>query len=103
MAAYFTGSGPGTALSLTNGGPDEPFGGGAPGTDFAPADPGTTGQVMKFVVGSLSSQDTSTPPDRLTLPGFSRLPRADRSRRLSLNEMASAFFDGPVMGMLGTV
>ncbi len=58
---------------------------------------------MKFVVGSLSSQDTSTPPDQLSLPGFNRLGRADRVRRLSLNEMSSAFFDAPVMGMLGTV
>ena len=99
----FTGIRPGTALYLINEGPDEPFGGGAPGTDFDPADPATTGQVMKFVVGSLSSQDTSTPPDRLSLPGFNRLGGASRTRRLSLNEMASAFFDAPVMGMLGTV
>jgi len=52
----FTGIQAGTALYLINEGPDEPFGGGVPGTDFDPADPGTTGQVMKFVVGSLSSQ-----------------------------------------------
>jgi bilirubin oxidase len=100
----FTGVKPGTALYLINEGPDEPFGGGSPGTDFEPADPGTTGQVMKFVVGSLSSQDNSTPPDRLNLPGASRLGSASRTRRLSLNEMASMFFmDAPVMGMLGTV
>lgn len=99
----FTGIRPGTALYLINEGPDEPFGGGSPGVDFEPADPGTTGQVMKFVVSSLASQDSSTPPDRLTLPGFSRLGNASRTRRLSLNEMMSEFFDAPVMGMLGTV
>ena len=40
----------GTELYLSNVGPDEPFGGGVPGVDFAAADPGTTGQVMKFKV-----------------------------------------------------
>jgi spore coat protein A len=99
----FTGIRPGTALYLINEGPDEPFGGGEPDTDFDVADPGTTGQVMRFVVGSLSSQDTSTPPAQLSLPTLNRLPRASVLRRLSLNEMASASFDAPVMGMLGTV
>ncbi len=33
---------------LGNIGPDEPFGGGTPGVDFAVADPVTTGQVMQF-------------------------------------------------------
>jgi len=100
----FTGVRPGTALYLINEGPDEPFGGGDPGTDFEPADPATTGQVMKFVVGPLSGQDTSTPPDRLNLPGFNRLGSASRTRRLSLNEMESVVFEGaPVMGMLGTL
>jgi len=37
-------------VNLTNIGPDEPFGGGIPGEDFDPADPATTGQVMRFVV-----------------------------------------------------
>jgi spore coat protein A len=99
----FTGIRPGTALYLINEGPDEPFGGGGPGTEFEPADPATTGQVMKFVVGSLSSQDNSTPPSQLRLPSLSRLGSASRTRRLSLNEMASMIFmDAPVMGMLGT-
>jgi bilirubin oxidase len=99
----FTGIQPGTALYLINEGPDAPFGGGVPVTDFDAADPGTTGQVMRFVVGSLSSQDTSTPPAQLSLPTLNRLPRASVLRRLSLNEMASASFDAPIMGMLGTV
>ena len=45
----FTGLPAGTELYLINEGPDEPFGGGVPGTDFPAADPDTTGQVMKFV------------------------------------------------------
>jgi spore coat protein A, manganese oxidase len=35
---------------LGNLGPDEPFGGGIPGVDFDPADPGSTGQIMQFNV-----------------------------------------------------
>jgi FtsP/CotA-like multicopper oxidase with cupredoxin domain len=93
----------GTELFLINEGPDEPFGGGQPGTDFEPADPGTTGQVMKFIVGRCASSDTSVAPANLPLPGFARLGAASTTRRLSLNEMSSEFFDAPVMGMLGTL
>ena len=52
----------GTELYLINEGPDEPFGGGVPGTDFPAADPRTTGQVMKLVVVPRTGADTSTPP-----------------------------------------
>jgi len=93
----------GTQLFLINEGPDEPFGGGEPGVDFDPADPMTTGQVMRFVVTAPASVDHSTPPDRLTLPAFTRLGPATNTRRLSLNEMAAASIDAPVMGMLGTL
>ncbi|WP_203914300.1 multicopper oxidase family protein [Rhizocola hellebori] len=99
----FTGIPAGTQLYLINEGPDEPFGGGQPGTDFEPADPQTTGQVMRFTVGSLSGPDTSVAPSQLSLPGFGRLGSASRTRRLSLNEMMSGFFDAPAMAMLGTV
>jgi bilirubin oxidase len=99
----------GTRLFLINEGPDEPFGGGEPGTDFEPADPGTTGQVMQLVVSPLQGPDNSVRPSQLSLPGRTRLGAASRSRPLSLNEMASEFtprggepFDGPIMGMLGT-
>ncbi len=44
----------GTELYLINEGPDEPFGGGTPRTDFAAATPQTTGQVMKFRVVPLA-------------------------------------------------
>jgi bilirubin oxidase len=99
----FTGVRPGTELFLINEGPDEPFGGGEPVTDFDPADPATTGQVMKFVVTAPVGADTSVPPARLVLPAFHRLGAPDNRRRLSLNEMASTIADAPVMGMLGTL
>ncbi len=100
----FTGVAPGTAFYLINEGPDEPYGGGRPGTDFDAADPGTTGQVMKFVVGTLTSGgDTSIPPTRLTLPAITRLGAASFTRRLSLNELDSTVFpDAPIFGALGT-
>jgi spore coat protein A, manganese oxidase len=77
----------GTAVYLINEGPDEPYGGGKPGADFAFADPGTTGQVMKFVVGPRTSPDRSTPPESLKLPAFEPLGKATRKpRQVSLNE-----------------
>jgi bilirubin oxidase len=94
----------GTALYLINEGPDVPFGGGQPGTDFPPADPGTTGQVMKFVVTPLVSHDTSVPPSQLRLPSITPIGAASRTRQVSLNEMDSAMFAGaPTEGMLGTL
>jgi len=92
-------------LYLINEGPDEPFGGGAPGTDFPAADPYSTGQVMKFVVGRLASQDTSVPPSQLDLPQLPGSERARVTRKLSLNEVMSEYpgFDGPAMALLGTV
>jgi spore coat protein A len=94
----------GTALYLINEGPDEPFGGGEPGDDFEAADPGTTGQVMKFVVVPSPDADTSTPPAALRLPGYRPLGPATTARQVSLNEMASGYFpDAPIMGMLGTM
>ncbi|NMG75354.1 multicopper oxidase family protein [Aromatoleum diolicum] len=101
----FTGLSVGTEFHLINEGPDEPFGGGTPGTDFDAADPDTTGQVMKFVVVPLSSKDNSQDPARLTLPAFRPLGPASTTRKVSLNEKASAFpgFDGPVEAELGTL
>jgi FtsP/CotA-like multicopper oxidase with cupredoxin domain len=95
----------GAEIILQNVGPDEPFGGGTPGTDFPVADPRTTGQVMKFVVVPLASKDTSRDPARLTLPAFHPLRAASYARRVSLNEEASTLpdFDGPVAALLGTL
>jgi bilirubin oxidase len=95
----------GTELYLINEGPDEPFGGGVPGTDFPPADPRTTGQVMKFVVGPRSGQDTSSPPGQLDLPAPRRLGRARKTRQVSLNEEVSTVLAGvgPIEADLGTL
>ncbi len=101
----FTGLSVGTALYLINEGPDEPFGGGIPGTDFLAADSATTGQAMKFVVVSLASRDTSQDPARLTLPAFRPLGNASKTRQVSLNEEDSAVLAdvGPRAALLGTV
>jgi bilirubin oxidase len=101
----FTGLPVGTERYLINEGPDEPFGGGAPGTDFPAADPATTGQVMKFQVVPLASTDSSKDPASLTLPAFNPLGTASNTRQVSLNEQTSAFhnFAGPIAALLGTL
>jgi bilirubin oxidase len=83
----------GTAITLANLGPDEPFGGGIPGVDFPISDPKTTGQVMQFRVVAATEKDPSTPPQELELPTISPLPDATRVRQVSLNELDS---DGKV-------
>jgi FtsP/CotA-like multicopper oxidase with cupredoxin domain len=101
----FTGLPVGTQIYLINEGPDEPFGGGVSGTDFAPADPATTGQVMRFRVVPLAGPDTSTPPGQLTLPAPPKPPAATRTRQVSLNEEDSAVLEGvgPRAALLGTL
>jgi spore coat protein A, manganese oxidase len=101
----FTGVTVGTEIFLINEGPDEPFGGGQPGQEFAPADPQTTGQVMKFSIVPLTGTDTSLSADQLRLPVIPPLPGAVRTRRLSLNEANSAVLAdvGPRAALLGTV
>lgn len=88
----FTDMSPGTEVYLINEGPDEPFGGGEPGVDFDYANPATTGQIMKFVVGPLMSVDSSIDPagGLLKLPKFTPLGPAENVRRLTLNEEDSA-------------
>jgi bilirubin oxidase len=93
----------GSEIILMNAGPDEPFGGGTPGIDFEPADPGSTGQVMKFIVAPKHGADRSVEPAHLALPDFRPLPPASATRALSLNEKMSMFFDGPVAALLGTI
>jgi spore coat protein A, manganese oxidase len=100
----FSGVTPGTELYLINEAPDEPFGGGEPGEEFEAADPGTTGQVMRFVVGPARSVDRSVPPDQLTLPALTPIGPSSSMRRLSLNEAESNTFEGaPSEALLGTV
>jgi FtsP/CotA-like multicopper oxidase with cupredoxin domain len=94
----------GSHLYLINEGPDEPYHGGVVGVDFEPADPPTTGQVMKFTVVPATSRDTSVPPNRLHLPAIPGLPGASVTRHLSLNELDSGVFeDAPVAALLGTI
>jgi FtsP/CotA-like multicopper oxidase with cupredoxin domain len=76
----------GTEIILQNIAPDEPFGGGDPGVEFEPADPDTTGQVMKFIVRRRRGRDPSTPPSQLVLPTPAPLPDASVTRQVSLNE-----------------
>ncbi|MFJ7912091.1 multicopper oxidase family protein [Kitasatospora sp. NPDC096204] len=95
----------GTELYLINEGPDRAFGGGSAGTDFTPADPSTTGQVMKFTVRPLASPDTSVPPEHLTLPPLAPLGPATRTRLVGLVEEDSAVLPGtgPRAVMLATL
>jgi len=95
---------------LRNVGPDEPFGGGEPDEDFDVADPGSTGQVLQFRVGSRVGDDDSTPPRFLRLPPISPLPPATATRRLALIEKMGLGHDsegneleGPVEALLGRV
>jgi spore coat protein A, manganese oxidase len=114
----FRGAAHGAEIVLLNVGPDEPFGGGAPGVDFEPADPLTTGQVMKFVVndalnGASPTDPTgatpATDPEHLVLPQRTPYGPATRVQYVSLNEEMSRFaehdpaFDVPVAALLGTV
>jgi spore coat protein A, manganese oxidase len=88
---------------LGNLGPDEPFGGGIPGVDFAVADPASTGQIMQFNVVPAVAPDRTTPPMFLQLPTIEPLPAPDRVRRLALLEEMSDYWEGPAAAMLGTV
>jgi FtsP/CotA-like multicopper oxidase with cupredoxin domain len=98
----FTGLAVGTEIYLVNLGTDGPF-----STVTEPpepfADPQTTGQVMKLTVVPPESQDTSVPPDRLSLPAFTSLGQASSTRQVSLNEQTSQVFDGPIAVKLGTL
>lgn len=85
----FTTVPPGTKLFMINLAPDEPFGGGVPGTDFDVADRFSTGSVMQFRVVDIVGTDPSTPPDQLGLPAVTPLGPAEKIRRLSLVELDS--------------
>lgn len=102
----FTGLAAGTKIYLVNLGPDEPYGGGVPGVDFAVSDPQTTGQVMMFDVSlPLLKVDASLPPNQLVLPVIPGLPAPTNNtpRQVSLNEEMSAHWDGPAEALLGTM
>ena len=89
---------------LGNAGPDEPFHGGAPGTDFKMADPETTGQILQFRVVPAAAPDPTTPPAYLRLPPPPSLPSPEVTRRLALLEEESAsFHNAPSKTLLGTI
>ena len=79
----FSAYAPGTVIYLVNDG----------------GDVGTTEQVMRFIVGILTSGDTSTPPNQLALPARAPLGPADYTRQVSLNEGGP----GQPGNLLGTV
>ena len=96
---------------LGNVGPDEPFGGGVPGTDFEPADPASSGKVMQFTVVPAVAPDPTTPPAQLVLPAITPLPAPTApARPLALIEMMGMGYDdnngvieGPVEAVLGQI
>ena len=89
---------------LENAGPDEPFAGGVPGTDFKMADSTTTGQILQFRVVRGAAPDPTTPPRFLRLPSIRSLPSSTVTRRLALlEEMSLSFKDAPSVTLLGTI
>lgn len=84
----FTGLPNGTVIRMTNTAPDFPFG----GFPDVPADPGTSGQVMQFVVNNALTQPSdaqTTPPQKLVLPAEGPLGPAANVRQITLNEEES--------------
>ncbi len=90
----FRGLADGTEIELLNIGPDEPFGGGIPDEDFEPADPGTTGKVMRFKVNSgllVDRDGWTTSPEQLVLSAEPALGApTGPTRNVSLNEDMSS-------------
>jgi FtsP/CotA-like multicopper oxidase with cupredoxin domain len=81
----FSGLRDGTVVTMINTAPDAPFGG-FPDT---PADPGTTGQIMQFVVNKdlrLQTDTRTTNPYRLVPAAEGDLGPAVETRTVSLNE-----------------
>ena len=92
----FAGLPDGTVVRMVNTAPDFPFDG---FQNDIPADPGTTGQVMQFIVdsglnGAAGSTDgkTTAPEDLIlnTPPALGPADNSDQPRRVSLNEVDSA-------------
>jgi len=103
----FGGLADGTHVRIFNTAPDAPFG----GFPDVPADPGTTGQVMDFIVNiALPAQPSDTAsalPQNLVLPAPAALGAPTNTRQLSLNELSSdqvcveiSTIDGAIIGML---
>lgn len=91
VIVQFRGMANGTRIRLINTGPDVPFGG-FPILPAEQADPGTTGQIMDFVVNTTLTQPADaafTPPQNLILPAEAPLGAATNTRQVSLNELGS--------------
>ena len=88
----------GEEIMLLNLGPDEPYKG--PDVPLDPANPETTGRIMKFkVVASSGAQSGSIPPSLPSIPPLSTtLPPRD----LTLNEIIYPDADIPIEAELGT-
>ena len=90
-------------VKLLNLGPDEPFGGGVPGSDFDTAHRRTTGSVMRFDMIDQVSADASTPPERLVLPTITPLMGGSKRPLALVEAMSTDYEDAPAAAMLGTV
>jgi spore coat protein A len=90
-------------FALANVGPDEPFGGGVPGTDFAVADLGSTGLVMQFRTRPAIGVDTSTPPRFLQFPVIVPLTGGTRRPLALIETMSRQFDDAPAEAVLGRI
>lgn len=98
----FSGLAVGEEVVLLNLGPDEPFKGFRGHEVPPPADPETTGQVMKFVVVPATGEgNPGTVPE--SLPALQRLATALPDRDLTLNELVYEPADVPRAALLGTV
>jgi FtsP/CotA-like multicopper oxidase with cupredoxin domain len=101
-----------TQVFLLNVGPDEPFKGfnadgslsDGEGGALDPADPATTGQVMRFDVVPSATADDSTPPQHLRFP-TPAYPVGGTSRRLAVIEEEVEIGEQMVVtaGLLGRV
>jgi FtsP/CotA-like multicopper oxidase with cupredoxin domain len=95
----------GTVVRMINTAPDAPFG----GEFIPPADPGTTGQVMQFVVNKKLNQkrDRSTHPAKLVLDtdpgGVPKLGAPDATQDLALLEEESALLCITVDAVTGRI
>jgi len=92
---------PGEEIVLRNFGPDEPYKGLNPEEKQQPADPQTTGQIMKFRVVALTDRgNPGVIP--MKLPSIERLETSLLPRDLTLNEEVYEEYDIPVAAALGT-
>ncbi len=108
----FGGLSNGTHVRIFNTAPDSPFGGFPAGLiGYVPADLGTSGQVMDFIVNTalpVQPSDTlSALPQNIVLPAPAVLGPATNTRQVSLNERVSdqvcvemRVIDGAIIGTL---